>query len=86
MKNSREHWSQLGGLSGGQTGGPGRPGPEGIHFQDGDISVLRALQKPQADCHSLESTVLQITDDRLLLYKDYKDYRLQATKIKNLTN
>ena len=35
MKSSREHWAQLGGLSGGQSRGPGRPGAESTWFGDG---------------------------------------------------
>ena len=35
MKSSRGRWAQLGGLPGGEAGGPGRPGAEATRFGDG---------------------------------------------------
>ena len=36
MKSFRGRWAQLGGLPGGEAGGPGRPEAEGTRFGDGN--------------------------------------------------
>ena len=38
------------------------------------------MKKKEAVRYNLQSTLLQTTDDRLLVYNDYKEYRLQTTR------
>ena len=37
MKSFRERWAQLGGLPGGEAGGPGRPEAEATRFGGGTL-------------------------------------------------
>ena len=84
MKNFSEHWAQLADPPEREAGAPGRPGAERTWFGGGQSFVLVALQEPEKICHGLQFTGLQITDDRLLIYTEYKDHRLQITKTTNL--
>ena len=44
MKSSRGRWAQLGGLPGGEAGGPGRPEAEAIRFGEANC-LLGGLYK-----------------------------------------
>ena len=80
MKSSRERWAQLGGLPGGEAGGPGRPEAEGTRFGGGNWACpWGSIKSTKPVCRKLQPTIYNYKLPNTMTLRTTKttDFRMQ---------